>query len=163
MGKKVKEKKQGKLIVNQKGSYQSIDYGEDQPVTRKRRNYGHNNDVHCKGNMNIDQEKRLRNTLAMDSLEIVEMSPDGNCLFRSLSDQLFGDYGNNHGDVRWAICDYIEKHQDDFKVFLVFEDKDDVDQHEEDARDFEHYVETIRKDGEWGGNLEIVAAARLYR
>ena len=163
MGKKVKQKKHGNRIVNSKGAYQSIDYGEDKPVIRNRLHHGHKGDVCNKGDVSVDQEKRLKNTLRMDGLEIVEMSPDGNCLFRSLSDQLFGDYGKSHGDVRSAICDYIEKHKEDFKVFLVFEDKDDEDQQEEDARDFEHYVETIRKDGEWGGNLEIVAAAQRYR
>lgn len=98
-----------------------------------------------------------------DGLEIVDMSPDGNCLFRSLSDQLFGDYGNAHFDVRSAVCDFMEQNEGDFRVFLVFEDEDDDDQDEEDARDFEDYIENMRHDGEWGGNLEVVAAARLYR
>jgi len=82
--------------------------------------------------------------------------------FRSISDQLFGDHGKAHSCVRSAVCDFMEKNEGDFQVFLVFEDKDDKDQ-EEDARDFEDYIENMRRDGEWGGNLEVVAAARLYQ
>lgn len=167
MGKKVKPSKQSKPVRNPRGSYQSVDDGEDQPVVSSRRHQRQGNSSRGIRSgtrpANVDQDARLRTTLAMDGLEIVEMSPDGNCLFRSLSDQLFGDYGNKHGEVRSEVCDFMEKHQEDFKVFLVFEDKDDEDQQEEDARDFEHYIETIRKDGEWGGNLEIVAAARLHQ
>lgn len=87
------------------------------------------------------------------------MSADGNCLFRSLSDQLYYDYGNNHEEVRSDVCDYMEEYKDDFKHFLVHDEEDD----DEDAADFETYVRNMRESGEWGGNLELVAAARLYR
>ncbi len=110
-----------------------------------------------------DEYTKLKTTLETDGLEIVDMMPDGNCLFRSLSDQLHGDYGNSHADVRSAVCDFMEDNEEDFAIFLVFEDEDDSDQDEEDARDFDDYIENMRRDGEWGGNLEVVAAARLYR
>lgn len=103
------------------------------------------------------------------------MNADGNCLFRALSDQLYGDYGQQHAEVRSEVCDFMADNSDDFKVFLVFEDDngDNDDGNgkktssssaiEEDAKDFESYISTMREDGEWGGNLELVAAARLYR
>lgn len=95
-------------------------------------------------------------------MTIVDMNPDGNCLFRALSDQLYGDLGNSHDIVRDDICNFMEANQDDFQVFLVLDD-DDCEEEEEDAKDFEGYMATMRQDGEWGGNLELVAAARLYR
>lgn len=67
------------------------------------------------------------------TMEIVDMEPDGNCLFRSLSDQLFRDHGSNHGEVRQDVCDFMEGHMDEFKVFLVL---DDEEASEEDASDF---------------------------
>ena len=85
------------------------------------------------------------------------MNADGNCLFRALSDQLHRDRGGSHDQIRSDICDYIEDNKNDFSVFLVLEDDD------EDAADFESYIKTMREDGEWGGNLELVAAARIYR
>jgi len=89
------------------------------------------------------------------------MDSDGNCLFRSLSDQLYHDFGDNHGEIRSEICDYLDAHEEDFSVFLILdeEDKDDEDY----APDFESYVYNMRQDGDWGGNVELVAAARLYR
>lgn len=85
------------------------------------------------------------------------MAADGNCLFRSLSDQLYHDFGNNHELVRREVCDYLAGHESEFSAFLVLDDED------EDASDFTTYVETMRRDGEWGGNLELVVASRLYR
>ena len=96
----------------------------------------------------------------VDGLDIVDMTSDGNCLFRAISDQLYRDYGNSHEEIRSDICDYMEANEDDFGVFLVLDDDDAKD--EEDAEDFESYIRGMRMDGEWGGNLELVAAARLY-
>lgn len=88
------------------------------------------------------------------------MAADGNCLFRSLSDQLYGDYGKMHEEIRSDICDYMEKNKEDFQLFLVLDD--DSCEEGDDAKDFESYIQTMRGDAEWGGNLELVAAARLY-
>ena len=41
-------------------------------------------------------------------------------------------------------------------MFLLMEDGD------EDVMDFEEYVDKMRGDGEWGGNVELVAASRVY-
>jgi OTU domain-containing protein 3 len=92
---------------------------------------------------------------------IVDIEADGNCLFRSISDQLYHDFGNNHAEIRDEICNFMEGHKDEFSLFLVLDDEDAKD--EEDAADFEEYIQNMRKDGEWGGNLELVAAARMYR
>lgn len=87
------------------------------------------------------------------------MAADGNCLFRSLSDQLYWDYGSNHEEVRADVCDLLALHKEEFSLFLVLDENED----DEDASDFESYVTKMRKSGEWGGNLELVAASRLYR
>jgi len=87
------------------------------------------------------------------------MADDGNCLFRSLSDQLYYDFGNRHSEVRSEVCDYLAAHEEEFSVFLVLDEAEE----DEDAADFETYVSNMRQDGEWGGNLELVVAARLYR
>lgn len=96
------------------------------------------------------------------TLTIVDMESDGNCLFRSISDQLYYDYGNNHHEIRDDICNYIEDHKDDFIFFLVLDDKDAAE-NDEDATDFESYVTNMRHDGDWGGQIELLAASRVYR
>jgi len=78
-----------------------------------------------------------------------------------LSDQLFYDHGERHELVRSHICDYLERHQSEYVNFLVLDEDDHCG--EQDADDYESYVEAMRQDGEWGGNLELVVAARLYR
>jgi len=164
MGKSA-NKKRNRNPKRPKGAYQSNDRDEQPSFGRSKRNTRHSNNSHNNKSKYdfYNDDTKLRKTLDADGLEIVEMSPDGNCLFRSLSDQLFGDNGNAHYDVRSAVCNFMEKDKGDFQVFLVFEDDDDEDQDEEDARDFEHYIENMRQDGIWGGNLEVVAAARLYQ
>lgn len=89
---------------------------------------------------------------------VVDMASDGNCLFRSLADQLYADYGNHHDRVRADVCDFMERHQDEFSGFLVLDETES----DHDAQDFASYIAAMREEGEWGGNLELVAAARCY-
>ena len=124
---------------------------------KKKKNYRNGNNYQS----GVDDYK-LRESVERDGMSIIDMHSDGNCLFRSLSDQLFGDYGEDHETVRSEICDFMERNKEDFEIFLVFQDEGDPNT-EEDAADFESYISTMRQDGEWGGNLELVAAARRYR
>jgi hypothetical protein len=95
---------------------------------------------------------------------IVEMTSDGNCLFRALSDQLYGDYGHRHYDiVRQEICNYMALRESEFVHFLVLDDHDAKRLGEEDASSYQDYIDQMRTDGEWGGNVELVATSRLYQ
>jgi hypothetical protein len=109
------------------------------------------------GNKNDDVE--FRRQLEQDgTMSINDMTGDGNCLFRSLADQLYFDYGSKHKETRQDVCDYIDFMEAEFSEFLVLDENEE----DEDAANFGEYVRTMRTDGEWGGNLELVAAARLY-
>ena len=55
--------------------------------------------------------------LSVYSLKIRDVSPDGNCLFRSIADQLEGDQ-HNHKYYRDKICNYLELNKDDFSPFI---------------------------------------------
>lgn len=79
---------------------------------------------------------------------VVEISKDGNCLFRAISDQL---YTNElfHQDIRQRLVDFIQREQELFKPFV------------EDEKVSE-YCTRMREDGEWGGHLELYAAAKLF-
>ncbi|KAJ1720267.1 hypothetical protein LPJ53_005085 [Coemansia erecta] len=83
-----------------------------------------------------------------------DMVGDGNCLFRALSDQHHGTPAS-HALVRQEICDHMLDHPDDFRPFLLEED--------EGQCDFDDYVENMRRDGVYGGNMELVAFARRYQ
>ena len=106
----------------------------------------------------------FRKLLEGDDTRIInEMAEDGNCLFRSLSDQLYRDYGEKHDKVRSEICDYLKENKESFQSFVVLDEEDDADHSDEYASSYEEYLNRMRQEGEWGGNPELVAAARLYR
>ncbi|KAL4088458.1 hypothetical protein PRIC1_012878 [Phytophthora ramorum] len=94
--------------------------------------------------------KLMRKQLATVGCKLHEVEADGNCLFRALGDQLYGDQ-HRHEDIREKIVTYLEQHRDDFEPFM------------EDEEKFEKYCERMREDGTWGGNQELYAAARLFQ
>jgi len=83
-------------------------------------------------------------------LTIKYMDGDGNCLFRSVADQLTGNADGMHMDVRRKVMDYIAAHKDHFSLFI------------EDDEPFDDYVERMRETREWGGDKELYAASQLF-
>ncbi len=71
---------------------------------------------------------------------MVDVEPDGNCLFRSVSHQIYGD-AERHYLVRKACVEHMSKHRTRFGVFV--------------AEDFRDYLYRIRQPGVWGDDLEI--------
>jgi hypothetical protein len=51
---------------------------------------------------------------------------DGNCLFRALSDQLYGS-PSKHAELRSDICDFIEARKTEYAGFI--EDERGIDVH----------------------------------
>lgn len=80
-------------------------------------------------------------------LTIHEVSGDGNCLFRSVCHQVYGD-DRNHATVRARCMRYVRSNKKHFKQFV--------------DGDFDQYCASRAKDGVWGDNLEIVALAELF-
>ncbi len=56
----------------------------------------------------------------------METLGDGNCLFRALSDQLYGT-PNYHFGLRTEICDWIDEHKERYEPFV--EDDRGIDVH----------------------------------
>ncbi|KAG7391122.1 hypothetical protein PHYPSEUDO_005889 [Phytophthora pseudosyringae] len=79
---------------------------------------------------------------------VVPISKDGNCLFRAISDQLYTNE-HFHEDIRRRLVDFIEREEKLFQPFVEDEEVGD-------------YCTRLRADGEWGGHLELYAAARLF-
>jgi OTU domain-containing protein 3 len=48
-----------------------------------------------------------------------------------------------------------------FQQFLVLDDA--TTNSSADATSYEHYVQQMRRDGEWGGNMELIAASKLFQ
>jgi hypothetical protein len=81
-------------------------------------------------------------------LEVVEQEGDGNCLFRAVSLQVYGD-SDSHMDVRRRCLDFMAKDEAHFAPFIQNES-------------FHSYIRRKRKNGVHGNNLEIQAISELY-
>ncbi len=78
---------------------------------------------------------------------IREVGGDGNCLFRSVSEQMEGNE-NKYKEYREKCVNYIAEHKDEFAPFIV------------DDETIDEYIERMSKNTEWGGNLEIYALSK---
>jgi OTU-like cysteine protease len=78
---------------------------------------------------------------------------DGNCLFRSLSDQYYGDNGQRYAEVRATVVQYMMDHAEFFEMFFGGAG----------IETWDSYIKRMARDGVYGDNLEIVAFARRYR
>jgi hypothetical protein len=122
----------------------------------KRGGKSKSNHPYSSSSSSDDDDTQFRNQLLNQGHLIREMNSDGNCLFRSLSDQLYNDHGDEHGTVRNEICNHLEQHKDEFQSFLLMNEGD------EDVMNMNDYVEHMREHTTWGSDIEIVAACRRY-
>ena len=84
-------------------------------------------------------------------MRIEEVDGDGNCLFRAVAYQMYGDV-ELHEMVREKCMDYILANRNQFIAFI------DTDEDET----IEEYCDRKRKLKIWGDNLEIQALAEMY-
>lgn len=96
---------------------------------------------------------RFKRNLKKSGLQVIQIGGDGNCLFRSIADQLDGDQ-TKHVYYRKTAVDYIKRNPDQFKPFLNDSD------YEEDEDPIEVYCKQMAKDSKWGGQHEINALAQ---
>ncbi|KAJ7500759.1 hypothetical protein B0H11DRAFT_2155417 [Mycena galericulata] len=75
---------------------------------------------------------------------------DGNCLFRALSDQLYGS-PTRHAQLRKDVCDWIARHKARYEPFV------------EDERGLDVHLKCMRENATYGGHMELSAFAHLTR
>ena len=146
----------GKKNVKTKGGGSSNNNNKSGSVDKKKAKRGGKSKSNNHSS-DDDDDTQFRNQLLNQGHLIHEMNSDGNCLFRSLSDQLYNDDGDEHGAVRSEICDYLEQNKDEFQSFLL------MDEDDEDIMNIDDYVEHMREHTTWGSDIEIVAASRKYK
>lgn len=91
---------------------------------------------------------QYQDALKKRGLEMVEQEGDGNCLFRAVSLQVYGD-PNNHAEVRKRCMDFMAKNEEHFAQFIPDEP-------------FPQYVGRKRILGVHGNNPEIQAFSELF-
>ncbi|KAI1892653.1 hypothetical protein AGOR_G00135780 [Albula goreensis] len=90
------------------------------------------------------------NQLQALGLKLREVPGDGNCLFRSLGDQLEG-HSRGHLRLRQETVQYMQAHRQDFEPFV----EDDVP--------FTQHLSNLSQPGTFAGNDAIVAFARSHQ
>jgi hypothetical protein len=100
-------------------------------------------------NNNNDQvSASFRQDLKKCGLEIVQQEGDGNCLFRAVSLQVYGD-SSMHADVRQQCLDFMARDPQHFGQFVV-------------GQDFGDYIARKRLSGVHGNHTEIQAVSELF-
>ena len=121
-------------------------------------------------NYSSSQERLFASRLLSQYGMVVKpVADDGNCMFGSISDQLFGECDENiqptvgqaeerkggHLYVRERVIRHIREHEAHFSMFWD-EDNEDGD------NSFEAYINRMSNSGEWGDNLELCAACEVF-
>lgn len=96
-----------------------------------------------------DDFSSLNTQLGTMGLTLKQIPGDGNCLFRALGDQLFGN-SNDHLIHRTQVVSYMRQHRDDFEPFV------------EDDLSFDAHLSSLAENGTFAGNDSIVAFARKH-
>ena len=89
--------------------------------------------------------------LRRHSLEVASCDGDGNCLFRAVADQVYGDQGL-HAVVRASAVRLMETQQSHFRAFMP----------DLEGRDWNAHIAAMRADAVWGDDPEVEALSRLY-
>ena len=75
---------------------------------------------------------------------------DGNCLFASIADQIYGDPGLHETVRSWCVS-YMKDNEELYSQFI-----------DDDHLNFNQYIDRLKKDGSWGGNPEITALSQVF-
>ncbi|KAK6933405.1 OTU domain [Dillenia turbinata] len=99
----------------------------------------------------VDEEtsdhQRLLNRLQLYDLVELKIQGDGNCQFRSLSDQFYRT-PEHHKFVREQIINQLKSHPEKYQGYVPME--------------YDAYLKKMNKVGEWGDHVTLQAAADSY-
>ncbi|KAI0093613.1 cysteine proteinase [Irpex rosettiformis] len=118
-----------------------------------------------------EEERAITQTCDELGVKMVEINPDGHCLFSAIADQLavhgiIPPTKASYPFIRLTAADYIQTHPDDFLPFLPSTLGEDVAGAESEGlmspREFEQYCTNIRDTAVWGGEPEILALSRAF-
>jgi OTU domain-containing protein 3 len=140
MGKTGKKKHQAQEVAAQQ-QHKRNDRLEKKRIKKSKHS-------HVAKDYQSNEEKKFANDLLQEGYLIEIIEADGNCLFRSISDQLH-QHQNHHSEIRQQILHFIEENAEHFQLFI------------EDDESFVDYLSRMRENGEWGGHQELYAASQV--
>ena len=99
---------------------------------------------------NKDQEEKIKNNLEKLNFFIKKIEGDGNCMFRAVSDQIYGNE-EYHYIIREKCMKYLLIERKFFSQFVEGGDKE-----------FDNYINMKSKLGVWGDDVELQAISEIY-
>mmetsp|Transcript_17504 Transcript_17504/g.38147 ORF Transcript_17504/g.38147 Transcript_17504/m.38147 type:complete len:288 (+) Transcript_17504:263-1126(+) len=103
-------------------------------------------DKDCEGDQcSTDLERRLHDL----KLKMLIMGDDGNCQFRSCSQQLYGTQ-DHYQRVRQKVVDHMHANSDTYSIYF------------ETEQEWEQYISNMAKDRTWGDELTLHALTDAY-
>mmetsp|Transcript_13059 Transcript_13059/g.16239 ORF Transcript_13059/g.16239 Transcript_13059/m.16239 type:complete len:326 (-) Transcript_13059:954-1931(-) len=99
--------------------------------------------------ISADQSNLLRQRLENFRLLEVVMLGDGNCQFRSFSQELYGT-PKHHGHVRQIAVTHIQNHRDEFVIYF------------NDEAEFWQYCNKMKNNATWGDELTLRALSNAF-
>ena len=90
----------------------------------------------------------MQKLLGERNLKLVNVRRDGNCFFRAIAHQLYGDQ-SQYQEVREAARQEVMKNSNRYRNF--------------DTGSFDKYVSNLSTDREWADNAAIQAASNVFR
>jgi OTU domain-containing protein 5 len=100
--------------------------------------------------LNKKQENKFRENISNMNLFIKDIVGDGNCMFRAISDQVYGNE-EKYDLLRQKCMDYLLIERDFFEQFV-----------EGGKNGFDEYINMKRKNGVWGDDIELQALSEIY-
>ncbi|KAF9532937.1 cysteine proteinase [Crepidotus variabilis] len=119
-----------------------------------------------------DEVTAIQKVCSELGLQLVEINPDGHCLFSAVADQLaflgvIPPAQASFANLRSVAANYIHAHPDDFLPFLPSTGGEDTVGANEaglmNSAQFESYCKSVRDTAVWGGEPEIVALCRAFK
>ena len=119
-----------------------------------------------------EEEEAITEECKAQGLTMVEIPPDGHCLYTAIADQLallglIPSAAVHPATTRAAAADYMLAHPDSFIPFLPSIEGEDGAGADSGGllspQQFQVYCARIRDTGTWGGEPEIVALASAYK
>ena len=105
------------------------------------------NDVDPKPN-----DKNKNEILPLDKVNEIKIEKDGNCFYRTISQDYFGNQ-NFHEQIRKQIYEYAFENKDNFANFIL----------QDEGITTEQYIEKIKLNKRFAGDLEISICSILYQ
>ena len=100
-----------------------------------------------------DREQKIREGLKLlqqrcefIEVDVQHMEDDGNCQFRALAHELYGDQ-QHHAHIRKQVVEHLKAHPDEYSFFVG------------DESEWQDYLRKMSFDRSWGDELTIRAAA----